>query len=241
MRSLPLAVCAALIGLAVSAVAQNLRPTDLDGMAATAPSKVEAYGADPLQYGELWLPAGSGPFPVAVIIHGGCWTRGSPRCATWRHWRARWPPKASPPGTSSTANSVTTGRMARHLPRLGGGDDHLRALAQKHPLDLSRVVAVGHSAGAQQRFGSPRAAACRDQCHTKRRSPQGRCRGAIDGPVDLKAFIALDKYVCGKPVVSHLLGGSPEEVPGRYRESNPIELLPSAFLLCWFLPLSCRW
>ncbi|HKJ03444.1 MAG TPA: hypothetical protein VJ997_13345, partial [Longimicrobiales bacterium] len=32
-----------------------------------------SYGADSLQYGELRLPAGSGPFPVAVVIHGGCW------------------------------------------------------------------------------------------------------------------------------------------------------------------------
>src|SRR5258705_637673 len=76
MRCLSLAVCATLIGLAAPSVAQNLRPTDLDGMAAMAPSKVEAYGADPLQYGELRLPAGPGPFPLAVIIHGGCLTRG---------------------------------------------------------------------------------------------------------------------------------------------------------------------
>src|SRR5436190_17459015 len=75
MRCLSLAVCAALIGLAAPAVAQNMRSADLDAMAAM-PSKVEAYGADPLQYGELRLPAGPGRFPVAVIVHGGCWTRG---------------------------------------------------------------------------------------------------------------------------------------------------------------------
>ena len=31
------------------------------------------YGADPLQFGELRLPAGNGPHPVAIIVHGGCW------------------------------------------------------------------------------------------------------------------------------------------------------------------------
>ena len=38
------------------------------------PVLVERYGPDDLRRGELRLPAGKGPFPVAVIIHGGCWT-----------------------------------------------------------------------------------------------------------------------------------------------------------------------
>ena len=36
-----------------------------------------AYGKAPQQFGELRMPAGKGPdpkrFPVAVLIHGGCW------------------------------------------------------------------------------------------------------------------------------------------------------------------------
>ena len=32
------------------------------------------YGKDPLQFGELRLPAGAGPFPVAILVHGGCWS-----------------------------------------------------------------------------------------------------------------------------------------------------------------------
>ena len=30
-----------------------------------------AYGAGPLQHGDLWLPAGRGPHPVVVMVHGG--------------------------------------------------------------------------------------------------------------------------------------------------------------------------
>ncbi len=32
-----------------------------------------AYGDDPLQFGELWLPPGPGPHRTVVMIHGGCW------------------------------------------------------------------------------------------------------------------------------------------------------------------------
>ncbi|QJU59594.1 alpha/beta hydrolase [Sphingomonas sp. AP4-R1] len=32
-----------------------------------------AYGADPLQHVDLWRPEGKGPFPVVLMIHGGCW------------------------------------------------------------------------------------------------------------------------------------------------------------------------
>ncbi|HEV8495750.1 MAG TPA: hypothetical protein VGQ56_02745, partial [Gemmatimonadaceae bacterium] len=31
-----------------------------------------AYGDDSSQFGELRIPAGSGPHPLVVLIHGGC-------------------------------------------------------------------------------------------------------------------------------------------------------------------------
>ena len=32
-----------------------------------------AYGDHPLQFGDLRFPDSPGPWPVAVLIHGGCW------------------------------------------------------------------------------------------------------------------------------------------------------------------------
>ena len=32
-----------------------------------------AYGSLPDQVADLWLPAGKGPFPVVLMVHGGCW------------------------------------------------------------------------------------------------------------------------------------------------------------------------
>jgi hypothetical protein len=32
-----------------------------------------AYGPEPLQFGDLRIPEGNGPFPLAVVFHGGYW------------------------------------------------------------------------------------------------------------------------------------------------------------------------
>jgi acetyl esterase/lipase len=44
--------------------------------AGKAPALVQTYGSNALQFGELRLPKDNGLFPVAVVIHGGCWTKG---------------------------------------------------------------------------------------------------------------------------------------------------------------------
>ena len=40
---------------------------------APKPDRHIPYGSDPLQFGHLRLPAGPGPHPLAVVIHGGFW------------------------------------------------------------------------------------------------------------------------------------------------------------------------
>jgi acetyl esterase/lipase len=37
------------------------------------PSSTASYGEHREQVAELWLPAGDGPHPGVVLIHGGCW------------------------------------------------------------------------------------------------------------------------------------------------------------------------
>ncbi|RSV20803.1 alpha/beta hydrolase [Sphingomonas sp. ABOLH] len=124
-------------------------PPQLHALPVTAPTLVEAYGPDPLQIGELRLPAGPGPFPVVMVIHGGCWTKGYETLA----------------GTAPLASALTDKGVAtwnieyRQVGDTRGGWpgtfqdwgaalDHLRVLARTQPLDLKHVVTVGHSAGA---------------------------------------------------------------------------------------------
>lgn len=190
-----------------------------------APDRVERYGPDDLRSGELRLPAGKGPFPVAVVIHGGCWTakvdnvKGigplaealrSRGIATWSiEYRRLGDPGAGWPGTFED---------------VAAGVDHLAVLARRHPLDVKRVALVGHSAGAhlalwaasRPRLGAPfTGGAVRPMTVV-----------AIDGPAALAPFVGIDAQVCGMPVIVPLMGGSPADKPDAYRTASPAAHLP---------------
>jgi acetyl esterase/lipase len=101
-----------------------------------------------MQIVDLWLPAGKGPHPTVLMVHGGCWQTeiADRRIMNW------------------IADDLRTRGIAvwnidyRGVDRAGGGypgtfqdaaaaADALRAHATTHNLDLSRLVATGHSAG----------------------------------------------------------------------------------------------
>lgn len=190
-----------------------------------APTLVENYGADDLRSGELRLPKGKGPFPVAVLIHGGC-------------WQAAMDTRA---GTTPLAEALRSRGIAvwnieyRRLGNEGGGwpgtftdvaagVDHLTTLAKRHPLDLTRVTIVGHSAGAHLALWAA----------SRARLPAPYGPGAvkpvsvvaIDGPGALAPFVGIDEEVCGQPVIVPLMGGTPKEKPDAYRLASPADHLP---------------
>jgi len=203
-------------------------PGDLERLPSQPPDRVVAYGTDSSQYGELRIPTGAGPHPVAVLIHGGCFKAAY---ATRRDLEAM--------GDALRADGIATWNVEyRRLGQTGGGwpgtyldiasaVDHLRVLARQHPLDLSRVVIVGHSAGghlamwAAGRERVPAGSAIRSD------NPL-RVRGVLDlaGPVDLTADIAEYEAVCHDSVLTQLLGGTPAMVPDRYAHASPKQLVP---------------
>jgi acetyl esterase/lipase len=228
-RAATAALLLSLLFPSVPALAQHLRPNDLAGMPVTPPTATERYGTDPLQYGELRLPSGKGPFPVVVIVHGGCWTSGfatltymSPLAAdlaakgvaTWNvEYRQVGDPGAGWPGSFLDWAAAT---------------DYVRHLARTYPLDLSRVVVTGHSAGAHAALWL----ASRDRLPSSSPIRGGsnplkiKAAIAIDGPGDIAAWIPTELAICHQPVIEPFMGGSPTEVPDRYAQGNPIALLP---------------
>jgi len=232
MKSHCLIACVLLTAIAL---AQDRGPLDL----ATAPvppgAQRIAYGSDPLQFGELRVPKTDGPHPLAIVVHGGCWLAqiaGMDR-------RAVAIDNMRPAAAALADAGIATWSIEyRRLGHDGGGwpgtfkdvanaADFVRTFARRQRLDLARVVTIGHSAGGHFALWL---AARPNLAKTSElyASDPLKITGVVDldGPGDLKATIALQQPVCGSPVITDLIGGSPEQHPARYHDGSPIELLP---------------
>jgi len=209
-----------LFGVSVAA-GQHMSTRDLLALPKPAPDTVIQYGADSLQFGELRIAKGRAP--VAVVIHGGCWVSAfgidhqrseaeALRQAGISVWSIEYRRVGNPgggwPGTFED---------------VGAAIDHLRTLAGRYPLDLGRVVLVGHSAGGHLALWAA----------GRRRLPAGNSlRGADPLPVagvvslagvgDLKAALDTKPPTCGDGV-TRLVG---ESTPDRLKVVSQVELLP---------------
>jgi acetyl esterase/lipase len=182
------------------------------------------YGEGSAQFGELRLPVGEGPYPVVVVIHGGCWLAQYDLgyMSAFAH--------------ELTAAGVATWSIEyRRVGDEGGGwpgtfqdvadaADYLTVLARDHDLDLDRLAAVGHSAGGHLALWL---------AGRKWLDADDPLRGdfplALNGVVALAGITDLAAYAspegCGS-AVPELLGGDTETVLDRVRKSSPVEMVP---------------
>jgi acetyl esterase/lipase len=180
-----------------------------------------AYGAAAEQKVDLWLPAGPGPHPTVLMVHGGCWQTDiadrtlmnwvaadlrSARVAVWNiDYRGVDRPGGGYPGTFADVAAAA---------------DAMRTHAAKYRLDTRRIVAVGHSAGGHLALwlagrsklptGSP--------LRTATPLPVAQVV-SLGGLPDLEATAASPDNGCGTAVVARLTGG-------RYDDTSVPRLLP---------------
>jgi acetyl esterase/lipase len=178
------------------------------------------YGPHRSQRGDLYLPRGSGPHPVMVVIHGGSWHKRYGRLVMrglagdlvrrgWGVWNIEYRRLGEGGGWPGTFEDVA--RAVDHLAQL------------EAPIDCERVSILGHSAGghlalwaaSRERIGGGVGAAPRI---TPRRAI------AQAGVVDLEG--AYRAWRGG--AVRALMGGSPGELPERYANGDPIRHVPLA-------------
>ena len=174
-----------------------------------SPDRRVSYGGDPNQFLELRIPQKAGPHPFLINIHGGFWrakydlAHAGHLCAALR-----------------SAGIATCNLEYRRVGNQGGGwpgtfEDirsayrFIRQSASRFGLDRTRMVAMGHSAGAQLAL-----------CLAAHETSLKRVI-SLAGVVDLKK--AFELHLSNDAVVE-FLGGKPSNVPEHYREADPTEL-----------------
>jgi len=215
-----------LMSLILTANAEQAPPSIMSAAALAdfpnpAADHVIAYGDDPLQFGELRLPDGEGPFPVIVFMHGGCWMSEydiahsrkladafpGEGIAVWSiEYRRIGDPGGAWPGTFDDVEA---------------GIAHLTQLVEPYSLDPERVIVAGHSAGGHlalwiaQRF--------------EELNPEGVVapRGVLGlAPAPDLEYLS-EQGTCGN-AATLLMGGTPDEYPERYAYGSVTNRIPQS-------------
>ena len=209
--------------------ADTISFSDLLNRPAPVATKQLAYGTDPNQFGELWLPDGPGPFPVLVMIHGGCWLAALPGVvlmayiaedmrksgvAVWNvEYRRLGSEGAGYPGTFlDIANAI----------------DDLRKIGPANHLDLSNVVVTGHSAGGHLAlWAAARPRLKRDSALYRADPLPIRTAVTLAGINDLSAYRDKGPSACGGPgTIDQLVGAEARSGQDLYIDTSPAAMLP---------------
>jgi acetyl esterase/lipase len=226
MKYLVLVLAAAVAAFAL--IRGGASGVSYEELLARTPPRADAripYGAAALQFGDLYLPKGHGPYPVIVLIHGGCWLAELPGLEL----------VAPLAGGLRERGFAVWNIEYRRLGHEGGGYpgtfadvakavDELRALAPRYRLDLSRVVAVGHSAGGHLAlWGAARARLPRTSALYIRDPLALRGAVSLAGIDDLEAYRLSGGGACGGPsTIDRLVGHRPDA----FADTSPARLLP---------------
>jgi acetyl esterase/lipase len=188
-------------------------PEEILILPAPAADRRVPYGPDPNQFFDLRLPALRAPeagFPLVINVHGG-------------FWRARYDlTHAGHLCVALTRRGLVTANLEyRRVGNVGGGwpgtfadismaYEFLVEHAKEYNIDARRIVIMGHSAGGQLALW------------LAAQEPEV-IRGVISlaGVVDLHRAYELH---LSQDAVVEFLGGTPREVPERYRAADPMQL-----------------
>lgn len=189
------------------------------------PDATIGYGPDTMQKVDVWVPAGPGPHPTVLMVHGGCWQT-SIADRKLMNWIA----------DDLRRSGVAVWNIDyRGVDRAGGGypgtfldaaeaADALRTHAARFKLDASRVVAVGHSAGGHLALWlAARPKLPSDSPLRTGGQPLPIVRVvSLGGLPDLEATANSPDNGCGTKVVAELVGDRPDP----YRDTSIPRLLP---------------
>jgi acetyl esterase/lipase len=190
-----------------------------------------AYGSASFQFGDLRLPLHvASPYPVAVIIHGGCWQRNQLLGSFDLN------------STTALAEALTDAGIAtwniefRAIDDVSGGwpntfldvskaIDSLAVIAGVVPLDLTKVVVSGHSAGGHLALWSAGRAGLPSGSLLETVAPL-----PMKGVLSLAGIADLQENMACVQNIDNLIGlsiGNDPVSQARLAETSPIAMLPT--------------
>ncbi len=176
------------------------------------PVEIIAYGPHADNVGDLRLPKGDGPHPVAVLIHGGFWRDTAARDLLdpaavdltrrgWATWNIEFARVGAGGGWRATTADVAAAIGA------------LLEFGEGHALDLDRIVLIGHGSGGHLAL----------QAAANMREVPISAIAALAPIGDLEAAHAAG---IGDGAVESFMRRTPEQSPDRLVAASPIKNLP---------------
>ncbi len=168
-----------------------------------------AYGESDLQFSEAWIPDGDGPHPTVFMIHGGCWQTDIAE-RDIMNWIA----------DDLRGRGIAVWNIEyRGVDREGGGypgtyDDvalaaeSLMENGERFGLDLSNIVAIGHSAGGHLALWLDMQRNLLGQSRSTRHLPIATVISQ-GGLPDLEAGTRRTGHACGTEAPQLMLGAHP--------------------------------
>jgi acetyl esterase/lipase len=217
--------------LSVLAVVAASIAAPYDSFAAKAPTKSVhvfkiKYGQQAGQFGELWLPNDYEEHPVAVLIHGGCWSLPANlndlnlmaenlQESGFAVWNLEF-----------RRIGMEGGGYPGSFQDIGNGLDILRKMKDTYKLDLSRIVLVGKSSGGHLALWAA------GRKHIK---PDSKLY--VENPLPVKAVVSLGgigdlgafrnaRSGCGFKMVDYLVNVTQRTAENYYADTSPLFLLP---------------
>ena len=190
------------------------------------PDKLIRYGGAPQQFAELRFPEGEGPDPLLFVIHGGFWQNRYDLSHTSHLCAALTRKGIVTCNLEYRRVGNPEGGWPETFRDLANGTDRIiEEVRSEKRVDVGRKAVLGHSAGGHLALWLTSMPSVPEGsevfCRPKHRITQSI---SLAGVCDLRQAWQDN---LGHGAVAKLMGGSPDELPERYRAANPTELLPT--------------
>lgn len=205
-----------------------LNSTELDivqRLPRTQPDARILYGEGPLNYGDLRIPADADEdrHPLVILVHGGAWESSFSSQYFGRLAEALTDVGLATWNLEYRRLNNPGGEFPGMFLDIANGVDYARTLAEDYPIDLDRVVLLGHSSGghlaawAAGRKNIP----ADNELHSD--NPL-----SVQGFVDLAGVLDLEAaYANGREDVLQVVGASDgAQLSEKAPATSPIDLLP---------------